>query len=143
MVERVYDIKERSADIYEHSLTICTIATLVALKLEMSEKDVYDISVSSLLHDLGLRYLVVRYENQDIHLLPNKDQEEYKKHPIYGYTAVKGEDWISDNAKDIISITMSIRMDQAIHWEQILYQGNARLLEYVMNLMNGSVVLVK
>ena len=41
------------------------------------------------------------------------------------------------------SITMSIRMDQAIHWEQILYQGNARLLEYVMNLMNGSVVLVK
>ena len=102
VVERVYDIKERSADIYEHSLTICTIATLVALKLEMSEKDVYDISVSSLLHDLGLRYLVVRYENQDIHLLPNKDQEEYKKHPIYGYTAVKGEDWISDNAKDII-----------------------------------------
>lgn len=102
VVEKVYDIKERSADIYEHSLTICTIATLVALKLGFSEKDVYDISVSSLLHDIGLRYLVVRYEDQDINLLPTKEQQEYKKHPIYGYTAIKNEDWISEEAKNII-----------------------------------------
>lgn len=102
VVEKVYDVKERSADIYEHSLTICTIATLVALKLELPKEKVYDISVSCLLHDLGLRYLVVRYEDQDINLLPEKDQEEYRKHPIYGYTAVKNETWISDAAKDII-----------------------------------------
>lgn len=102
VVERVYDIKERSADIYEHSLTTCTIATLIALKMKYSEKDVYDISVSSLLHDIGLRYLVVRYEDQDIHLLPPKDQEEYKKHPIYSYTAIKKEQWISEEAKNII-----------------------------------------
>jgi len=102
VVERVYDVKERSADIYEHSLTICTIATLVALKLGLEEKDVYDISVSCLLHDLGLRYLVVRYEDQDINFLPEKEQEEYKKHSIYGYTAVKNETWISNDAKDII-----------------------------------------
>lgn len=102
VVEKVYDIKERSADIYEHSLTICTIATLVALKLGLDEKSVYDISVSSLLHDLGLRYLVVRYEDQDINLIPTKDQQEYKKHPIYGYTAIKNEDWISEEAKNII-----------------------------------------
>ncbi len=40
----------------------------------------------SLIHDLGFRYLVVRYEDQDINLLPAKDQEEYKKQPIYAYT---------------------------------------------------------
>lgn len=102
VVEKVYDVKERSADIYEHSLQVCTIATLIALKLGLSEAQVYDISVSSLIHDLGLRYLVVRYEDQDINLLPAKDQEEYKKHPIYGYTAIKNEDWLSENAKDII-----------------------------------------
>ena len=102
VVERIYDIKERSADIYEHSLTTCTIATLIALKMKLSEKEVYDISVSSLLHDIGLRYLVVRYEDQDIHLLPAKDQEEYKKHPIYSYTAIKKENWISEEAKNII-----------------------------------------
>ena len=89
VVEKVYDVKERSADIYEHSLTICTIATLIAIKLELTEKEIYDIGVSSLLHDLGLRYLVLHYEDQDINLLPAKDQEEYRKHPIYAYTAVK------------------------------------------------------
>ena len=102
VVEKVYDVKERSADIYEHSLQVCTIATLIALKLGLSEAEVYDISVSSLIHDLGLRYLVVRYEDQDINLLPAKDQEEYKKHPIYGYTAIKNEDWLSEQAKDIV-----------------------------------------
>ena len=102
VIEKVYDVKERSADIYEHSLQVCTIATLIALKLGLNEGQVYDISVSSLIHDLGLRYLVVRYEDQDINLLPAKDQEEYKKHPIYGYTAIKNEDWLSNQAKDIV-----------------------------------------
>lgn len=102
VIEKVYDVKERSADIYEHSLQVCTIATLIALKLGLTEGQVYDISVSALIHDLGLRYLVVRYEDQDINLLPAKDQEEYKKHPIYGYTAIKNEDWLSNQAKDIV-----------------------------------------
>ena len=102
VVEKVYDVKERSADIYEHSLQVCTIATLISLKLGLTKKQVYDISVACLIHDLGLRYLVVRYEDQDINLLPAKEQEEYKKHPIYAYTAVKNETWLSDNAKEII-----------------------------------------
>ncbi|MCD8037776.1 MAG: HD domain-containing protein [Lachnospiraceae bacterium] len=102
VVEKVYDVKERSADIYEHSLQVCTIATLIALKLGMTQRQVYDISVSSLIHDLGMRYLVIRYEDQDINLLPAKDQSEYKKHPIYGYTAIKSEDWLSEQAKEIV-----------------------------------------
>lgn len=102
VVEKVYDVKERSADIYEHSLQVCTIATLIALKLGLTQRQVYDISVSSLIHDLGLRYLVVRYEDQDINLLPAKDQEEYRKHPIYGYTAIKNENWLSEQAKEIV-----------------------------------------
>lgn len=102
VVEKVYDVKERSADIYEHSLQVSTISALIALKLGMTEKQVYDISVSSLVHDIGLRYLMVRYEDQDINLLPIKEQEEYKKHPIYGYTAIKNESWLSETAKEIV-----------------------------------------
>ena len=102
VVEKVYDVRERSADIYEHSLQVCTIATLIGLKLGLTKKQVYDISVASLIHDLGLRYLVVRYEDQDINLLPAKDQEEYKTHPIYAYTAIKNESWLAENAKEIV-----------------------------------------
>jgi HD-GYP domain-containing protein (c-di-GMP phosphodiesterase class II) len=102
VVERVYDVKERNADIYEHSIQVCTIATLIAIKMGLSKEEVYDISVSSLIHDVGLRYLVVKYEDQDINLLPSKDQEEYRKHTVYGYTAVKNETWLSENAKQIV-----------------------------------------
>ena len=32
----------------------------------------------------------------------NKELVEYKKHPIYGYTSLKNETWISDLSKEII-----------------------------------------
>jgi HD-GYP domain-containing protein (c-di-GMP phosphodiesterase class II) len=102
VAEKVYDVKERGADIYEHSIQVCTIATLIAIKMGMSEEEINDISVASILHDLGLRYLVVKYENQDMHLLPAKEQEEYCKHTVYGYTAIKNETWLSENAKEIV-----------------------------------------
>jgi HD-GYP domain-containing protein (c-di-GMP phosphodiesterase class II) len=102
VAEKVYDVKERGADIYDHSIQVCTIATLIAIKMGMSEEEINDISVASLLHDLGLRYLVVKYENQDMHLLPAKEQEEFFKHTVYGYTAIKNETWLSENAKEIV-----------------------------------------
>ena len=102
VVEKIYEVKERGADIYEHCLTVCTMATLVAFKLSMDENRIYDIALSALIHDIGLRYLIARYENKDIHFLSAKEQEDYKKHGIYAYTSIKNESWISDATKDII-----------------------------------------
>lgn len=102
IVDRIYDIRERSADIYEHSISICTLATLTALKLKLSMESVHDIAVSCLLHDIGLRYLTIDYEDQDIELLSHIELAEYMKHPIYGYTVLKDEEWISDLSKKII-----------------------------------------
>lgn len=102
VIERVFDIKERSADIYEHSLSICTLAVLTALKLQLSKDIIHDIGVGCLLHDIGLRYLAIDYKNQDLSGLSEMDMAEFKKHPVYGYTALKDEDWISDISKNII-----------------------------------------
>ena len=52
VVEQIYDIKERSSDIYEHSINICSLATIVALKMDVPPRMVHDIGVSCLLHDL-------------------------------------------------------------------------------------------
>ena len=62
----------------------------------------HDIGVGCLLHDLGLRYLTIEYADQDISSLSKIELAEYMKHPIYGYTALKDEKWISDISKDII-----------------------------------------
>ena len=102
VVEQVYDIKERSADIYEHSLSICTLAVLTGLNLQLSQEMIHDIGVGCLLHDIGLRYLSIDYRNQDLSSLSEADMAEFKKHPVYGYSALKDEPWISETSKNMI-----------------------------------------
>lgn len=102
VIERVFDIKERSADIYEHSISICTLATLVALKLKLPEDTIHSIGVGCLLHDIGLRYLTISYADQNLETLSPMELAEYKKHTVYGYSALKDEGWISNVSKNII-----------------------------------------
>ena len=102
IVEQIFDIKERSADIYEHSISTCSLATLIALKMRLPKDVVYNISVGCLLHDLGIRYVGFDFDHTVFSHISESDMEEYKKHPIYGYTAVKTEDWLSKESKDII-----------------------------------------
>lgn len=102
IVEKIYDIKERSSDIYEHSISICSLATLTALKMKLDKNRVHDIAVGCLLHDLGLRYVTISFADQDIEKLSNSELMEYKKHPVYGYSVLKNETWISDRSKNIV-----------------------------------------
>lgn len=102
VVEKIYDIKERSADIYEHSISICSLAILTSLKLGLDKSEIHDIGVGCLLHDIGLRYMTVNFNNQDIASLNANELAEYKKHPIYGYASLKNETWISNLSKNII-----------------------------------------
>lgn len=102
VVEKIYDIKERSADIYEHSISICSLAILTALKLNVEIDRIHEIGVGCLLHDIGLRYTTIDYNNKDMEALSKQELAAYKKHPIYGYTSLKDEPWISELSKSII-----------------------------------------
>lgn len=102
VVEQIFDIKQRSADIYEHSISTCSLAMLVSLKMGLDKEVVHDIGVGCLLHELGLRYITIPFENRQIDEMTDKDLEEYKKHPVYGYSAVKNEKWLSNTSKEII-----------------------------------------
>ncbi len=102
VVEKLYDIRSRSADIYEHCISVCSISTLIALKRGMSEDKVHDIGVACLLHEIGLKDLKIEYENREIFEMTDEEAAEYKRHPIYGYNIVKTEEWLSESAKDMI-----------------------------------------
>lgn len=102
VVGKIFDIKERSSDIYEHSINICALSILTALKLDVEINRIHSIGVGCLLHDIGLRYMTVDYDNRDVASLDKKSLLEYKKHPAYGYSALLSEDWISDMSKNII-----------------------------------------
>ncbi len=102
VAEKIYDIKERSADIYEHSISVCSLATLLGLKLGYGQEKIHDVAVGALLHDLGLRYLPFDYVDKDISSMSKLEQAEYRKHPIYAYSSLVNENWISKTSKNIL-----------------------------------------
>ena len=77
-------------------------AILTALRLKLDKSVIHDIGVGCLLHDIGLRYATLDYEGKSMEDMKPEALAEYKKHPVYGYTSVKDEDWISDEVKKII-----------------------------------------
>lgn len=102
VVEKVFDIRERSADLYEHSISVCSLAILTALKLGVDISKIHDIGVGCLLHDIGMRYMTVDYINRDVGTMNMQELAEYKKHPVYGYSSLKEENWISELSKSVI-----------------------------------------
>ena len=102
VVDKIFDIRERSTDIYEHSISVCSMAILTSLKLKIDINKIHDIGVGCLLHDIGLRYTTADYFNRDIYSLNQWELAEYKKHPIHGYSSLKNETWISELSKTVI-----------------------------------------
>ena len=100
--EALLEIRQRSADLYEHSVNVCALSVLTGLKLKMDQKALYDIGIGSLLHDIGMRYSVIDMFGTNITEMDSKSRSEYKKHPIFGYEALKNEKWLSDISKGII-----------------------------------------
>ena len=103
IVDRVYDIRQRNGDLYDHSIMVASLSIITALKMNLSRWEVYDIGVGSLLHDMGLRYLSVPYQDVDVN--EEFDPEslfEFKKHTLYGFSSVEKETWMSNESKKII-----------------------------------------
>lgn len=102
VVDRVYDIRERSGDLYDHSVTVATLSILTAIKLDLSEWEILDIGIGSLMHDMGLRYLTIKYSDIDPEKMNADALFEYKKHTLYGFSSVEKEGWMSTEVKNII-----------------------------------------
>lgn len=102
VVEQVFDIRQRSADLYEHSVSICSMAILTALKMKLSKEKISEIGIGCLLHDIGLRYETINFNDVDMENLNQAEYAEYKKHTVYGYNALKNESWLSQTSLSII-----------------------------------------
>lgn len=102
IMTEVTNIRQTKGDIYAHSLNVCALTTVLALKAGFSKEEVSDIAKGSILHDIGLRYIMVPYEDQDISRLPLKEQIEFNKHVIYGYDSIKDVEWLSELSKNIV-----------------------------------------
>lgn len=102
VINNINEIRNISTDMYSHLINVCSLSTIMAISLKMNEKQVRNVAIGAILHDIGLRYICVPYNNIDIIDMNIKDTLEYKKHTIYGYSAVQEADWLSDTSKEII-----------------------------------------
>ena len=103
VVNNITEIRNVSTDMYTHCINVCTLSTIMALRLKMSNKQIHNIAMGAILHDIGLRYINVPYVNVSENKMTNKDAVEYKKHTIFGYSSLQDEEWLPDVAK-LVSI---------------------------------------
>jgi HD-GYP domain-containing protein (c-di-GMP phosphodiesterase class II) len=95
-------IRDKSSSTYSHSLNVCAISIILALKLRIKRDKIKDIAIGCLLHDIGFIYIPFDYKELTLDTCTEKELKEIKKHTIYGYAAVDKVKWLSNTSKDII-----------------------------------------
>lgn len=80
---------------FKHSVDVATMSMIIAKKLGMTQKDVYNIGIAGLLHDMGKSKIPNEILNKPARL----SEEEFavmKQHSELGYSILKKKDEFSD-----------------------------------------------
>jgi len=95
-------VRKKSESTYSHSINVCALSVLLALRMKLSKPKVRDIAVGSLLHDIGYTSMTFNYLNSIYNECSEVEQKELMKHVVYGYSSIIKEDWLTLASKDII-----------------------------------------
>lgn len=75
---------------YVHSVDVAVLATLVATEMQMDKKDIFDLSLAGILHDVGKMLVPDEVLNKPGKFTP-PEMEQMKKHAFLGYKILKKE----------------------------------------------------
>lgn len=95
-------VRKKSESTYSHSINVCALSVLLALRMKLPKNKVRDIAIGSLLHDIGYTSMPFDYLNCVYNLCTPEEKRQLMKHVIYGYSSVDKEKWLTQTAKDII-----------------------------------------
>ncbi|HWT73166.1 MAG TPA: HD domain-containing phosphohydrolase [Mobilitalea sp.] len=102
VIYNLSSIRDKSDSTYSHSINVCALSVILALRLKLPKARIRDIAVGCLLHDIGFTYITIDYYDLTLDTCSDKELKEIKKHILYGYTAVEKTEWLSPVSKDII-----------------------------------------
>ncbi len=95
-------VRQKSEDLYSHSLSVCALSVLLAIRLNLTRVKVMEIALGSILHDIGYTCVNVKFKGYHRKEYNTEELQEIKKHVVYGYNLVENADWLSAASKDII-----------------------------------------
>ena len=100
--DQLTNIRKEGNDLYTHSINVCSLSSVMGLKWGLDKKRVTEMAKGSLLHDIGLKYTTISYQNKDEADMSINDLKEYRKHVINGYIGIESVKWLSETAKRIV-----------------------------------------
>ncbi len=83
---------------FKHSVDVATMSMIVAKRHGLSDKDVYEIGISGLLHDVGKS----KIPNEILNKAAKLTDDEFammKQHSLFGYSILKEKDDLSNQIK--------------------------------------------
>lgn len=83
---------------FKHCVDVATMGILVAQKLNLSQKDIEDIALAGILHDLGKTQISNEILNKP-GKLTNDEFKTIQQHPVYGYDIIRNNKDLSEFAK--------------------------------------------
>lgn len=94
---------------YLHSVDVCIYSVIAGKSLGLSEKDISDLGLGSILHDIGKCKIPLKILNKPARLTKS-EYEIIKKHTIYGYDIVR-------KTPDIDPIVANIALYHHERWD--------------------------
>lgn len=73
---------------FKHSVDVATISMILAKQQQLSEKEIYEIGIAGLLHDVGKTKIPLEILNKPAKLT-NEEFEIMKQHSVYGYRIIE------------------------------------------------------
>lgn len=80
---------------FKHSVDVATMSMVLAKQQGLSQKQIYEIGVAGLLHDIGKTKIPLDILNKPARLT-DEEFAVMKQHPIFGYRMIKGRDEFSN-----------------------------------------------
>lgn len=80
---------------FKHSVDVATMSMVLAKQQGLSQKQIYEIGVAGLLHDIGKTKIPLDILNKPARLT-DEEFAVMKQHPVFGYRMIKGRDEFSN-----------------------------------------------
>jgi len=91
----VSELKVSDEYTFKHSVDVATMAMVIGKKHGLSEREVHEIGIAGLLHDIGKTKIPAKILNKP-EKLTDEEFEIMKQHSLYGYKILKEKGDISD-----------------------------------------------